>query len=286
MTRWLWPVLAGCGRLAFDPLAPDPDAPFSSPRLVGELTADGDADDPTLTTEMTEIYFHSTRSGNDEIWFATRADAKAPWSVPQLATELSSPSVDMYPEISGDGLTIFLTSDRAGTTMLDLYVATRATRTAPWSAPVRVDELATTRIDSGAAPTSDLRTLYFSSNRSLAGAALYVATRESTTAGWGQPTMLGELDSAAADNSPFPALDGLLLFYGSHRTDGQGSGDLWQASRAATNVPFDPPRPVAELNTPADDSDPWLSEDLGVIYFSSNVSGARAIYIAPRQLVY
>src|SRR3954466_16353067 len=59
--------------------APSLPPRFSAPTLVASLS-DPDAidEDPTLTADVLELYFMSTRAGNRDIWTARRATAADP----------------------------------------------------------------------------------------------------------------------------------------------------------------------------------------------------------------
>src|SRR5689334_18078295 len=72
--------------------------------------AGGDDDDPTLPSDMLEMYFNR----NTDIYVTTRADLASAWATPTLVTQLSSASAETTPEISYDGLTIWFASDRTG----------------------------------------------------------------------------------------------------------------------------------------------------------------------------
>src|SRR5690606_6861790 len=92
-------VLAGCGRIGFGldvrdasdgNLALDdvanidatPLGPFGTPVLVD---LGGQAEDPTLTADLLELYFSSSRaggSGSEDLWFVTRASSSTAWSAP------------------------------------------------------------------------------------------------------------------------------------------------------------------------------------------------------------
>lgn len=70
--------------------------------------------------------------------------------------------------IRRDGLEIFLASDRPGPTPVpfDLWVATRASTSDPWSTPVNLGPVVNSAADEGGAALSfDGRTLYFTSDR-------------------------------------------------------------------------------------------------------------------------
>jgi Tol biopolymer transport system component len=48
------------------------DAPFETPRIVDELASAGNDDDPWISEDLRTIYFASDRTGNSEIYRATR----------------------------------------------------------------------------------------------------------------------------------------------------------------------------------------------------------------------
>ncbi len=81
--------------------------------------------------------------------------------------ELNTASTERQPSIRRDGLEIFLASDRQGTLgAMDLWVATRARTTDPWSTPVNLGSVVnTTNVDARPAISFDGTTLYFQSTR-------------------------------------------------------------------------------------------------------------------------
>lgn len=130
-----------------------------------EVNADPFEDDATGTSVL---YFASgpAGSGGRDIDMSTLLpDGTYGPGVP--VAELNSPSVDRQPAIRRDGLEIFLGSDRLGSLgALDLWVATRATTSDPWSTPVNLGATVnTTSTDARPALSFDGTTLYFQSTR-------------------------------------------------------------------------------------------------------------------------
>jgi hypothetical protein len=85
---------------------------------------------PTLRADAREILFWSTRPvslGGIDIWVSTRQSANHPWSPPENAgPPLNTELADLHPELSQDALTLFFSSNRAGSLGgLDLWVTTR-----------------------------------------------------------------------------------------------------------------------------------------------------------------
>src|SRR6266851_813845 len=121
-------------------------APFAAPAPVVEVASPGDDDEkPTLTADMLEMYFLSDRAGGPgqgDVWRSARARPGDPWSAPTLVAAVSGPSRETSPAVSADGLTLCVSSDRAGGQGgLDIWVSSRASRSGDWSTPVPVAEL-------------------------------------------------------------------------------------------------------------------------------------------------
>ena len=68
-----------------------------------------------------------------------------------------------------------------------------------------------------------------------------------------------------------------MVFFTSSRS---GAGDIFWSVRQSTTEPFPAPVPLVDLNSPAYDSDPSLSQDLTYILFDSQRSGVSDIYEA------
>ncbi len=202
------------------------------------------------------------------------------WSTPVRVDELSTDGVDDSPEISFDGLTIRISSDRNG--LVDIYRSTRANRTAAWSTPVRVPELSSPGGDYAAAPDrGDLRVVL---TRFLDGSAELLEARRSSAGGlWESPTLVSELNTPAGYEADAALGEsGLRIFYVSDV--GGGQRDVVSARRSALDQPFVPDVPIEGVNTGDNEEDPWISEDLATIFFVSDAGGAKHIYTATRPL--
>jgi hypothetical protein len=132
---------------------------------VDDVQADPFEDDATGTNTL---YFASgpAGSGGTDI-YASVLLRDGMYGPRALVTELNSSSNDRQPSIRRDGREMFLASDRLGTLgALDLWVATRARTSDPWSAPVNLGPgVNTTLIEARPAVSSDGTTLYFQSTR-------------------------------------------------------------------------------------------------------------------------
>jgi len=247
--------------------------PWSAPTLV-RMPSSAE-DDPTLTSDMLEMYFNRS----NDIYMMTRSSIGAAWSTPVLVTELSSSTAaDTTPEITGDGLMIFLASLRTGTEgNNDIWFSTRNSRNDPWSAPVRVPELSTSDDDNCPAITDDGLAIVW--NTPANPEQLYTSTRASKTSTWGAPVELTSLNTTARELAGMMSQDRLTIYFDSSRA---GTEDLWVATRASPTQPFQAPTPITELNTSSSDFDPWVSADGRHMFFASNRDGTTAIYETSR----
>ncbi len=101
---------------------------FSDVRPVSELGTPAN-DNPTLTSDLLEIFFTSNRdNASTDVWTARRASPADPFGTVTLVSEASSPSFETSSAISSDGLTLWFGSDRlGGLGGLDIWVTQRST---------------------------------------------------------------------------------------------------------------------------------------------------------------
>ncbi len=105
--------------------------------------------------------------GDTDIWVSTRASLSDPWGTPvNLGIPINSGWSDGSPDISADGLLLFLNFYRGDQAFFDIYVATRKTTQDPWRTPVKLGApINGTSWDGNADLSADGRTLYFISDR-------------------------------------------------------------------------------------------------------------------------
>jgi Tol biopolymer transport system component len=271
-------IALGCGRIGFD--GDVASGPFGPATPIVELDSGAD-DDPTLTQDMREICFDSNRAGGlgaGDIWCATRASTGDPFGTPFDALVLNTDADETTPEFSPDGLALYFASARAGSAGgLDIYLATRTSRDAGWIAPVRVGELSSPLDDTAAVVLADNTTIYVGSHRDGSD-ALYIATRAAPELAW-SPPVVTDIPVGSFAESQYITPDGTVLV---DALGGDGVEDLFVAQRASLADPFGELVPIGELNTTANDTDPWLASDGRTLVFASSRDGANRIYITTR----
>ena len=220
--------------------------------------------------------------GSSDIWVSKRATVSDDWGEPQVVREVNGPTKDSTPRISADGLTLWISSDRDGCVgALDIWRSTRATREDAWSVPVCVTELNSATADSSAAANASLLTLVLTTERPDAvDSDLYWTKRDGLTAPWPTPMLIPNVNTDEDEGgSQLVEGDLKLYFSSSGRSE---SSDLYVASRSTTEEDFNQIEPISELNTDAEETSPWISEDGRYIVFSSNRHGMLDLYEAFR----
>ena len=295
------PLLAGCDgpTVVLGDSSPRPYH-FATPVLVTELASPARTDNPTLTADLREIFFTTDRdSGNGDVWVATRASPSAPFGAAEPVGAVNTDAFETSAAISGDGLTLWFGSDRAGGAGgVDVWVAQRSARGAAWSTPVNVVALNSPEDDIPRPPGQHGLVMPMASARPAARDPsgtyqTYLTARAGAGASFGVPVAIAELDYTNRSTvDGFLTDDGLTLFFSSAPAGadaGAAPGDLYVAWRRSTDGPFDVTQPLDDLNTAADERDPWLSPDGGTLYFTSDRSGVLQIYtaaVAPRSLAH
>ena len=265
----------------------DADYTFGTPTNLGPTVNSSAWDvDPCISTDGLEFYFASNRpggSGRHDLWVTTRATTNDPWEEPvNLGPTVNTSSHDFTPGISTDGLMLFFASRRpGGSGSYDLWVTTRTTTDADWSAP---ENLGAT-VNSSAEEifpsiSADGLQLYFSEWEvsrpgGYGGSDMWVTTRDTASDPWGTPVNLGPtVNSLAHDDAPFITADGLALFFSSTRPGTYGSVDIFVTRRATTDDDWDTPVNLGPTVNNSDGSEaPRISADGSTLYFMSNRPG-------------
>jgi hypothetical protein len=216
--------------------------------------------------------------------------------------DLNTPSLDGCPIQSPDGLSLYLASNRpGGKGGLDIWVATRASATAPWGAPQNLDEPVNSAADDFCPTPVGKGGLFFVSREALPGACgqgdIYY-THRTGAAGWAEPTRL--LCSPAGPNTELDEqgpswvdLSGKLrgkkqLYFSRSSAAPNVPGEIYVSERQ-NGARFGPATPVAELNdAAANDIQPNVRADGLEVVLSSNRAGTvgtQDIWVATRAKI-
>jgi len=251
------------------------------PQLVTELAQPMGARAPTLSADMLDIWFSV---GGKEIWHSSRPSVFKPWGTAAADTNLGVIGANtLHPHVSPDGLTMFLASDRTGTTGgYDIFKTHRNLRTDPWPTPDTVVELVSASDEQSAAIDGLGTTLVMSKQLDMVnGYDLYIAQRATTSDLWTNVTLAAAVSTARDDLNPHITRDGLDLWFAA--TTPNFGLEIYLSQRASLSQSFPMARRILELSSTSDDRDPWVADGGHTVYFaSSRVNNLSQIFVAHR----
>jgi hypothetical protein len=219
-----------------------------------------------------------------------------------IGLPVNTKDMDEYAVLSPDGLELYFHSNgREGPGSGDIWLATRASSRDPWGSPVS-HGLRINRPDSRDWPTgmsSDGLELYLMDGHPQdAGRAerrpeghgktdLWVSMRTAARAAWGYPANLGpRINGPDNDCDACISSDGLTLYFSSDRGDKRDNWDIWMATRAAKQDPWEPPVNLGPpINTPQIERRPHICANDLVLLFVSDRSGGLGgsdLYVSRR----
>jgi Tol biopolymer transport system component len=259
---------------------------FGTPKNLGpEINSAANEYDPALSADGLELYFQSYRGGygGADLYVARRAGVHEEWQAAEnLGATVNTVANESGPSLSADGLTLYFNSNRAGGFGgHDLYMATRASRQAPWGPPVNLGSVVNSEYDEiNPNISADGLSLYFADVEGdtvaprpggLGATDVWLSTRASLADPWGPPVNVGApVNSGATDGSPEISSDGRLLFFNRWLGDG-AFFDIWVAARSTPQDPWGTPQNLGlPINTASWDGNAELSADGRTLYFISN----------------
>lgn len=139
-------------------------------------------------------------------------------------------------------------------------------------------------IDDDPSVTADGLEIYFESYRvgGMGAGDVWRSQRASTSAAWGAPVAVTELNTPGDETGGTLAPDGLTYYFTSNRSGGPGARDVYVATRAARGDAWSTPVLVPEVSTPVDDYTPTPTPDGRLLFVSTQVSGDVELFVAAR----
>jgi Tol biopolymer transport system component len=193
-----------------------------------------------------------------------------------LGTSINSPTTEMEPSISTDGLELFFEFRPSMYGYGDIYVSSRETTSDPWGKAENLGPTVNSAVwDMSPTISPDGLSLYFTSSRS-GGWDLWVTTRATKDAPWGTPTRfnIGPTFSGATDWALSFSADGLELYFASNRPNGFGGDDIWVATRATLDDSWGEPVNLGPtVNSSHEECFPDISADGLTLFFSDHMYG-------------
>jgi Tol biopolymer transport system component len=288
--------VAGCARFDAQPVSvdagPGPDGtdgaatvdavgctlgPWGTPRHLTGVNSGADEGGPALSADKLTLYFESSRSGNFDLYRATRDTTHDDFGAVTPLAALNTGFDERDPNLSADQLTLYFTNNKYAAPWL--FRATRNSPTEEFTASDQVNELAGLSL-AGPALRSDGGELFFSD---WTGTTLGHATY-----GTGQGFVFAgtvSVDVGGANASPSLSSDGLTLYY-QHKQSAIDPLRIYAATRPDVQSGFASAMPIAAFDDPRDTGNPEISRDGKTMVFASNRSGGTGgydLYIADRE---
>jgi Tol biopolymer transport system component len=203
-----------------------------------------------------------------------------------LGPAVNSSGFDGSPTVSADETELLFTSDRGG--QQDIFGATRARKTDPWSPPVNAGPLVNDphADDFSLRLSNDGLTLYFASVRrgGFGAADIYVTTRTSRQQPWGAAQNAGTvINTAAFEAFPTPNADETTLYFERSTTVGSDDADIWMTTRAKREERWREPARVDALNSSGPEFSPSISVDGRTMYFATGRRGRVEVWASTRR---
>src|SRR5688500_18747241 len=210
-----------------------------------------------------------------------RCNPNAAFGTPVALTELNTTAYEEGGSLSPDELTIYFASFRGGVGGNDIYVATRASRDAPFGAPALLAGVNTTANENWPSVTADGLQLYLST---LAQSwDIHAAQRANTTSNFGAHAPVASLNSTTDEFYQLVLPNHSAIYFEAAR--GGTDRDLYRAARNVGGT-FDAATEITSVSTAMDEKTPVLTPDELTLFFASNRpggSGAFDIWLAKRS---
>ena len=200
-----------------------------------------------------------------------------------LGPPINTPGIEVGPNLSADGLTLYFVSDRPGgySGAPELWMSTRTTTRAPWGSPVNLGAAVNRHSAASPSISADGLELYFDNGMAVrpggqGSGDIWFTRRESASAPWSEPQNLGPVvNSSFADGVPKLSRDGLSLFFASDRPGGSGNRDLWVTTRRSQSDAWQKPDNLGPVvNGSGSDWCPAISTDGLTLIFQSDRAGS------------
>lgn len=201
------------------------------------------------------------------------------FGTPVVVQDLADTGHRDNPSLTADLLEIYFTSNEDPAGNGDVWSATRASTTLPFTNAAPIAEVNGASRETSSAISADGLTLWFGSDRpgGIGGLDVWVSQRASRTAVWSVPTNVQALNTTADDIPRPPGQHQLVMPMASTQMTATNFADrnyqTYFASRSDSAAPFQPPVTIPEIDTYGRTVvDGSLTEDGLALFFSTAMS--------------
>jgi Tol biopolymer transport system component len=193
-------------------------APWGTPEMMAKQSSPQNDNDPAVSSDELTLVFHSARTGNAELYWASRNSPMDDFGLPSLIPTVNDATVaDAHAYLANDGL--YFVSMRGGSTTYRIHRAPKSGN--GFGTPALVNELSGAWNDWQPMVTEDGLTMLFASDRpdakALGNYDLWLASRASVKDPWGNLAPITELNSTDSDQAGWISADRCRIWFSSPR---------------------------------------------------------------------
>jgi hypothetical protein len=257
---------------------------FGAPVSLGASNSTANDADPTLPADELTVYFVTVRTGDNDIFSATRASRADAFGAASVVASVSTTANETHYILSSTGLEAFVSTNRTGTVgLMDIFRATRPTIGDAWSAFTSVPFVNSTNHEFDPHLEWSGQTLWLSTLDRPGGAGaqdLYVAFRPDVGSAFGAATPVVPLNTSFDEWDPSLPDDALTVVFSSNRL---GEPHVYYSTRSDRVSAFGPPVLLDALEPySATLVDPFVSSDGCRIFFGAGLAdsiGGKDLYV-------
>lgn len=214
---------------------------------------------------------------------APRCDPAAAFGTPVAVSSIHVAADDEYGRLSPDELTMYFSSNRAGSGGYDIFQATRGSLSMPFGDVVPVAGVNTAGDDRVPSVTTDGHTMVALSQATPSSLRrVTIATRMNTTVAFGALQVIAVLNGTTNDSDPYMLPSGNVVYFTSDRG---GNYSMYRSAKAGDAFGTATIVSGVDLDTPDIEATPVASPDELTLYFGSlraTGAGSFDIYQANR----
>lgn len=209
-------------------------AQWSTPQVESTLSTSSGETNPEMLPDGLTIYLASDRThpdakGDYDIYISTRNAVGQPWSAPVPVKELNTGDSDHPGAPAPGGLRMIVVSDRSPSLGAhDLFLSTRTSTSAVWSAPQHDTVLSSSEQETSPWIDTSACVVYLSSARQGGLLDIWLSTRAGVGAAFSTPVAFPSLNSSESDADPWLSPDLKTIYFASSRN---GDFDIFVAQR-------------------------------------------------------
>jgi len=125
--------------------------------------------------------------------------------------------------------------------------------------------------------------MYYYATEAGSIGSMKLSTRTSVDDPWPQGQAVSELDALGDIRGMSLTRDELNIFFRAKILGGEGGYDVWTATRSSKDYPFIGVTNLTEINTSANEHDPFISPNGLTLYFSSDRNGSVKLFETKRD---